>query len=148
MTEFVLDETLLSRVGLASLPDAERSSLLKFLRAELELRVGSELSRGLSDAELEEFEAFMDRDMPRVAKWFSVHVPDFASDPIFLRLEAAAPSGSSPEMLLCEFGSLRWLELNCPGYRDVTRKVFAELVDELTAQREVLLQAVAGGADS
>ena len=52
---FQLDENFLNDIGLGSLPEAQKKPFLQHIYEELELRVGTRLSDGLSDEQLEEF---------------------------------------------------------------------------------------------
>lgn len=98
---------------------------------ELELRVGTQLSSGLSDRQLEEFEAIIDRDKERLASWLYSNSPDFESDPEFQRLESAMPEASDPLDLVAEFAAVKWLQLHCPDYRKVTHGVMSVLVNDI-----------------
>ena len=49
---FQLDDKFLEEVGLGSLPADQKQAFLAHLREQLELRVGTQLSEGLSDAPL------------------------------------------------------------------------------------------------
>ena len=52
-----IDEELLAELGLAALPAADKSSLLKFLYETLEMRAGLALIDLMTDDQLDEFEA-------------------------------------------------------------------------------------------
>lgn len=81
---FQLDDKFLEEVGLGSLPDDQKKLFLDHFREQLELRVGLQLSEGLSDMQLAEFESFMDRDMVRVTSWLDANAPDFENDQIYV----------------------------------------------------------------
>ena len=49
---FQLDDNFLEEVGLGSLPDDQKGLFLNHFREQLELRVGLQLSEGLSDMQL------------------------------------------------------------------------------------------------
>ena len=55
---FQLDDKFLEEVGLGSLPDDQKKLFLDHFREQLELRVGLQLSEGLSEMQLAEFESF------------------------------------------------------------------------------------------
>ena len=59
---FQLDDKFLADIGLNDLPDEQKQAFLQHIYEELELRVGTRLSDGLSDQQLEEFEKIIDRD--------------------------------------------------------------------------------------
>ena len=52
---FQLDDKFLEEVGLGSLPDDQKKLFLDHFREQLELRVGLQLSEGLSEMQLAEF---------------------------------------------------------------------------------------------
>jgi len=59
---FQLDEKFLNDLGLADMPADQKKAFLDHIYDELELRVGTKLSDGLTDAQLSEFERIIDRD--------------------------------------------------------------------------------------
>lgn len=75
---FKLDENLLKELGLGSLPPAEKNSMLKHIYETLEMRVGVKLAKGMSDEQLNEFEAFIDQnDEPGALKWLETNFPNY-----------------------------------------------------------------------
>src|SRR5688572_13335331 len=86
---FQLDDTFLKDVGLDGLPEEQKKLFLQHVYEELELRVGTRLSDGMSDAQLQEFEAIIDRKMEAVDSWLSQFVPNYAADPGFVRMQQA-----------------------------------------------------------
>jgi len=75
---FQLDDNLLRELGLGDLPAAEKNKMLAHIYETLELRVGMKLSEQMSDAQLDEFEGFIDRnDEPGALKWLETNFPDY-----------------------------------------------------------------------
>ena len=75
---FQLDDNLLQELGLGSLPPAEKNKMLAHIYETLELRVGMKLAEQMSDAQLDEFEAFIDKnDEPGALKWLETNFPDY-----------------------------------------------------------------------
>ncbi|HEX7195621.1 MAG TPA: DUF5663 domain-containing protein [Candidatus Limnocylindria bacterium] len=73
-----IDEEMLAEVGLGDLPTPHRNELLTALYSELELRVGFELANAMTDAQLSEFEAFIDtEDEAGALAWLQTHFPDY-----------------------------------------------------------------------
>lgn len=140
---FQLDNKFLEEVGLGNLPDDQKQMFLDYFREQLELRVGTRLSDGLSDAQLEEFESFIDHDEEKVNAWVMQHVPNYNDDKTFQDLKASAPEGVSQTVLLAEYSSLKWLELNRPDYKDVVARTMNELRQEIIENRD----AIVGGGD-
>lgn len=138
---FNLDEDFLASLGLATMPPSEKVVFLRFLHETLELRVGEALSAELSDEQMGEFEAFMDRDMHAVSLWFEANAPDFASHDAFEKLLSAAPPDVSDEDVLCEYGSSLWLQINRPNYKEVVSGAIDDLKLEILAHRDDLLRS-------
>ncbi|WNG81136.1 DUF5663 domain-containing protein [Mycobacterium sp. ITM-2016-00316] len=133
-----LDDAFLADVGLAELPATEKKSLLKHLDEELELRVGAALSDSLRDEQLREFESIINRDYETIVDWLEANAPEYRSDKIYQRM--AASFVRVPEAdLVCEYVSTKWLDVNCPDYKAVVARIFAELMVELHSDAPKLL---------
>ena len=75
---FVQDDDLLQGLGLTSLPDDQKQAFLQHIYEELELRVGTRLSEGMSDDQLAEFEKLIDENNEEGAlKWLETHRSDY-----------------------------------------------------------------------
>lgn len=74
---FEFDDSFLESVGLGSLPAEQKQSLMQHIMGELEMRVGTKLSEGLSDKELSEFEKFSSNSQ-EAFDWLIKHRPNFA----------------------------------------------------------------------
>ena len=141
---FQLDDNFLSDVGLAGLPDDQKQAFLQHIYEELELRVGTKLSEGLSEQQMGEFESFVDQNEEKVRQWYSVNLPDYASRQDFVQLAQNAPEGTSELAVMCEYGSLKWLELNRPDYKSVVASELDQLKKEISANASTIL----GGAQT
>jgi hypothetical protein len=143
---FQLDDKFLQDLGLDQLPEDQKQAFKEHIYNELELRVGVRLSDGLSDAQLSEFESFVDRDDEKVRTWITAHAPDYANDQSYVQLKANAPQGTEEAAILAEYASLKWLGMNRPNYREVVAQVLEELKREIMSNRDTILggdQAVA-----
>ena len=136
---FQLDDKFLQDVGLGSLPADQKQMFLDHFREQLELRVGTRLSEGLSDAQLEEFESFIDRNDEKVNAWLAANVPQYDQDPIYQQLKSGAPAEIPQNVVLAEYASLKWLGLNRPDYRQVVAQTMEELRNEIIANRDAIL---------
>ena len=136
---FQLDDKFLQDVGLGNLPEDQKKAFLDHFREQLELRVGTKLSDGLSDAQLEEFESFIDRDEAKVQQWIATNAPDYENDTVYQQLKAGAPAEITPLVVLAEYASLRWLSLNRPDYKDVVAQTMEELKQEIISNRDAIL---------
>lgn len=75
---FRLDDNLLQELGLGSLPAAEKNKMLAHIYETLELRVGMKLAEQMTDAQLDEFEGFIDRnDEAGALKWLETNFPNY-----------------------------------------------------------------------
>src|SRR5688572_22501688 len=73
-----LDDDLLQELGLAGLPAEEKKKLLAHIYETLEMRVGMKLAEQMSDAQLTEFEQFIDRnDEAGALKWLEANFPNY-----------------------------------------------------------------------
>jgi len=73
-----LDDDLLAELGLAALPPDDKKRMLTHIYETLEMRVGMELAKQMSDAQLNEFEQFINRnDEPGALKWLETNFPNY-----------------------------------------------------------------------
>ncbi len=136
---FQLDEKFLEEIGLGSLPEGQKKPFLKHIYDELELRVGTKLSDGMSDAQLEEFESIIDRKTDVINSWLSNNAPDYTNDNAFIQLQKATGLDKSDQNLAAEYAATKWLEVNRPDYKDVVSGVLEDLKKEITTNREAIL---------
>jgi uncharacterized protein DUF5663 len=136
---FQIDDKFLQDLGLDQLPEDQKQAFKEHIYSQLELRVGTRLSDGLSDAQLAEFESFVDRDTAKVQAWISQHVPDYQNDESYKQLKANAPANIDEQTLLAEYASLKWLSLNRPDYQAVVSQVIEELKQEIRGNRDAIL---------
>lgn len=140
---FQLDDKFLQDLGLDQLPAEQKQAFLEHIYSELELRVGTRLSDGLSDEQMTEFESFVDRDSEKVQAWIAANAPDYQADPSYVQMKTSAPQGAEELSVLAEYASLKWLSLNRPDYRQVVAQVLDDLKKEIMSNRE----AIVGPAD-
>lgn len=136
---FQLDDKFLADIGLNDLPDDQKQPFLQHIYEELELRVGTRLSDGLSDTQLEEFEKIIDRDLVTIDGWINHYVPNYTQDQVFQRMQAATKLDPADPNLKAEFVATKWLEVNRPDYRQVVAQVLDELKREIIANRDAIL---------
>jgi hypothetical protein len=73
-----LDDDLLKELGLDALPADEKKKFLAHIYETLEMRVGMKLAEQMSDAQLTEFEQFIDRnDEGGALKWLEGNFPNY-----------------------------------------------------------------------
>jgi len=136
---FQLDDKFLQELGLDMLPEDQKQAFLEHIYSQLELRVGARLSDGLTDAQLSEFEAFVDRNEMKVRSWIDSYAPNYAMDPSYVQLREKAPANVDPLALLAEYASLKWLSMNRPDYKRVVAAVIEEIKREIMSNREAIL---------
>lgn len=137
---FRLDDSFLQELGLDALPEDQKQAFLDHIYNQLEIRVGTKLSEGLTDAQLAEFESFVDRDQEKVHAWVSTYTPAYATDPTFIQLRDKSPQGVDPLAILSEYASLKWLGINRPDYKQVVASVLDELKREIMTNRDAILR--------
>ncbi len=75
---FKLDNALLEEVGLGALPAEEKNRMLAHIYETLEMNVGMKLARQMSNEQLDEFEAYIDRqDEAGALGWLEANFPDY-----------------------------------------------------------------------
>lgn len=75
---FKLDDNLLRELGLGGLPAAEKNRMLSHIYETLEMRVGMKLAEQMTNEQLDEFEAFIDRnDEAGALKWLETNFPNY-----------------------------------------------------------------------
>lgn len=133
------DQQFLIDCGLGSLDAETARSLLVSAQQQMEERVGSRLSEGLSDEQMDEFDSFVSRDDQRVDAWLAANSPGYEQDPIYQQLKGGAPAAFPANVLRAEYCSLVWLSIHRPGYRQVTEEEFERIKSELTARAPDIL---------
>lgn len=136
---FQLDDQFLQDVGLADLPADQKQVFLEQVYLSLETRVGTRLSEGLTESQLEEFEGLVDRKIERVDAWLAAYAPQYAEDPLFQRIQQASELPANDPAVKSEFAATKWLEVNRPNYREVVAQVMNELKAEITRDRDAIL---------
>ncbi len=136
---FQLDDQFLSDIGLADLPEEQKKPFLQHVYDQLEYRVGVRLSEGMSDAQLEEFEAIIDRKEDVVNNWIQANAPGYAAEDVFQKIQQASGLDANNPALKAEYAATKWLEVNRPDYRDVVAKTLDELKTEINQNRDAIL---------
>jgi hypothetical protein len=74
-----LDEAWLNSIGLGELPPAEKDHLLAQIYLTLEKRVGTKLSKQMSDVQMSEFYKFVQsKDMKGAMVWLKSNLPGYS----------------------------------------------------------------------
>lgn len=136
---FQLDENFLQDIGLNELPEVQKKPFLQHIYDELELRVGTKLSDGLNDDQLEEFESIIDRKDDVIITWLAKYIPEYHNDAVFIQLQAATKIDVNDPNLRAEYAATKWLELNRSDYREVVVQVLDEIKEEVISNRDMIL---------
>ena len=136
---FQLDDQFLQDIGLASLPEDQKKPFLQHVYDQLEYRVGVRLSEGMTDAQLEEFEAIIDKKPEVIDAWVAQFAPAYTTDDLFVKIQAASGLAVTDPLVKSEYAATKWLEVNRPDYRDVVAATLAELKQEISGSRETIL---------
>jgi hypothetical protein len=137
---FQLDEKFLNDLGLDKLPEGQHKAFLQHIYDELEIRVGTKLSEGLNDAQLNEFELIAEKDVSTINNWLNQFVPDYATRDDFIRLKNKASVSSDDDInLKGEYTATQWLEKNRPDYKKVVEETLSDLKNEIIAERDEIL---------
>lgn len=136
---FQLDDKFLTDIGLADLPEEQKKPFLQHLYDQLEYRVGMRLSEGMSDEQLEQFEAIIDKKPDVVDAWVQQYTPAYTSDELFMKIQQASGLAVDDPLLKSEYAATKWLEVNRPDYRDVVAKTLEDLKNEISQNRDVIL---------
>lgn len=70
-----VDDDFMAEVGLDGMPEAEKQAFMEYAEEELEVRVGQEISLGLTDQQLEDFSLITEER--QAADWLANNVPNF-----------------------------------------------------------------------
>ena len=136
---FQLDEKFLSDIGLNELPEEQKRPFLQHVYDELEMRVGTQLSAGMTDEQLSEFESIIDRKDNIIVDWLNRNVPDYQNDTVFQQLRDSSKLNIDDPILRAEYAATKWLEVNRPDYRQVVAAVLDNLRKEIIDNRSTIL---------
>lgn len=134
-----LDDNFLNEVGLGSMPQDDKGPFLNHIYEELELRVGSKLSEGMSESKLFEFEKILDKDMNLIDRWLELHANDYKNDDLFKVLKKKTKLKVDSKKLKAEYVASKWLEVNRPDYKEVVAKSLDEIKKEIIQNRDAIL---------
>jgi hypothetical protein len=138
---YQLDDKFLDDLGLGGLPEDQKQPFLQHIYNELEMRVGTRLSEGLTDEQLDEFEAIIDHKDEVVNPWMERFAPDYQQQEAFRRLVTELNIPADSQHAKAEYAATRWLELNRPNYRQVVNETLEGLKSEIIGSRDVILGA-------
>lgn len=136
---FQLDEKFLEDIGLSDLPSEQKKPFLQHIYSELEMRVGTQLSSGMSDSQLNEFESIIDQDDKAISDWLNKYVPNYYNEESFIKSKEETGLDINDPKLRAEYAATVWLEINRPDYKDVVTAVLNDLKKEIIANKDAIL---------
>lgn len=75
---FQIDDKFLESLGLGALPQQEKDTMKRQIYETLEMRVGMTLASNMTDAQLDEFEALMNKnDEEGALRWLETNFPNY-----------------------------------------------------------------------
>ena len=69
------DENFLQEMGLSAMPADKKQDFLDYIQEELEVRIGERISKGLTEAQLQEFDSLLGTE--EAAAWLEKNRPDY-----------------------------------------------------------------------
>lgn len=137
-----LNNDFLASIGLASLPEEDKRKMLLHIYETLELRVGMRLAKQMTEAQLDEFEKFVDGNKIYATEYLNSRQQGWEQDPIYLSQRQKAESQGKPaDAAITEFAALKWLGVNFPDHKKAIEEELEKLKEEIKAQAPQILQA-------
>ena len=136
---FQFDESFLETVGLSGMPEEEKENFLQYAQDQLEVRIGEKMSEGLSEEQLDEFERIIDNDQETVQKWLA-NAGDYKNDEIYKKLLDGSDVAEDTPEFLNDYVTAKWLDQNCPQYQDIIRESIESLQQEISQQKDAILE--------
>lgn len=116
------DEYIIEQLSIEAFSAGEQQEMLN----EVRMRIGEAVSEGLSDIQLDEYQAIIDADNTVIQPWLKKNVPEYKNTVVYQQLKedaASDPEYNDPAKL---FATLAWIELNVPNRKEITDAVIAD----------------------
>lgn len=136
---YKFDDNFLESVGLGSMPAEQKDAFLQYAQDQLEMKIGEKMSEGLSNEQLDEFEKIVDNDKATIDRWLA-GAGDYKNDAIYQKLVESL--GSENEEVLSDYVTAKWLDQNCPQYRQIITDSIKAIREEITANKDALLASM------
>lgn len=118
---FKLDNNFLIELGLGALPADEKNKMLAHIYETLEMRVGMKLAEQMTDAQLDEFEAYINRnDEAGALTWLESNFPNYKQvvadelEKLKNEIKAVAPQIVAESMNNANLASAAPQQVNAP----------------------------------
>lgn len=136
---YKFDDNFLESVGLGSMPAEQKDAFLQYAQDQLEMKIGEKMSEGLSNEQLDEFEKIVDNDKATIDRWLA-GAGDYKNDAIYQKLVESL--GSDNEEIMSDYVTAKWLDQNCPQYRQIITDSIKAIREEITANKDALLASM------
>ena len=117
------------------MPEDKKREFLKRTQAELELKVGEEISKGLTPEQIKEFEALSDGDQRVIKKLVFEMDSDFREDKVYQTLLKQSGKETGDWQVLADYLSVRWIQKNRPDYKEIVSRETEKLKEKIRATR-------------
>lgn len=134
-----LDDNFLNEIGLANLSEFEKGPFLEHIYQELEIRVGTKLSEGMTDQQMAEFEAIADGDQVKTTQWLTIYFPDYEHEEGYRKLAEKLNVEVGDAKLKAEYAATKWFEKYKPDYQSVVESELNKLKEEIIKSRDAIL---------
>lgn len=124
---------------MSNLPEDQKQAFLNHAQEELELRVGTKMSEGLTEAQIEEFEGIMENDQQVIRKVVSELGMDFRTDPIYKKVLDKYGVSEGTWEIISEYLSIKWIQKNRPNYHEIVQSTIDELKNEIRSGQSQIL---------
>lgn len=132
---YQFDDKFLEAVGLTALPEDQKRAFLENAQDQFEVRVGEKMNAQMTDEQVAEFEKIIDNDEETIKRWLS-NLGDYRSDEIYQRIASRIEDEGDR---VNNYVSAKWLDQNCPNYRQIIEQTLEELKQEIIANRAAIL---------
>lgn len=136
---YKFDDNFLESVGLGSMPAEQKDAFLQYAQDQLEMKIGEKMSEGLSNEQLDEFEKIVDNDKATIDRWLA-GAGDYKNDAVYQKLVESL--GSENEEVLSDYVTAKWLDQNCPQYRQIITDSIKAIREEIAANKDALLASM------
>ena len=127
------DENFFNEVGMGHLSEVEKQAFIEHTRAEMEMRVGEQMIKGLTTDQVQEFEGIMKNDQQVIRKVVAELGQDFRNDEVYQKVLQKHGVSEGTWEIIGEYLSIKWIQKNRPDYKDIVSSVFEGLKQEIIA---------------
>jgi hypothetical protein len=139
MAKINLDYEFLDQLGLSEMPIKQKDEFLAHVNSKLALRVGEELTQGMSDDQLDEFGHFVDKDILAMQNWLDTNIPDYRNATDFIVIKESLGNVADDVDLLSSYGSVKCLAVNRPDYPQIVETTLETLKQEIIDNKDKIL---------